>query len=518
MMIANKTAPRPARSGRRKKQEAPIVSNALGPGMLGGRYHPLTDVELKKVHDTSLDILEQIGVAEPIQPWRDRVLAAGGWMTDDGRLCFPRALVEDTIAKTARNFTLYGRKEKYDMLLEGSRTYFAGSTAAIRMLDHETRTFREPNLKDLYDMVRLLDALDNVHFIQRPLIARDMVGEHALDLNTAYATTSATNKHITTTIFQPETLEAVVKLYDLSVGGDGSGSTYRKRPFASTTTTIAVSPLRYAADSCWTSDAAVRHGVPLKVSTAPQAGATGPASIAGTLALGNAEVLSGFVALNLLKPGCQLFYGNWSFISDLRTGAFVGGGGEMGLLASGCAQISRYYDLPSSIVAGMTSAKEPDAQAGWERGYLTALASQAGANMLTMTMGGLADNMAYSPEALLIDESMLSGVLRCLKGIEVNDQTLGIESIRHAVNGSGHFLDDEMTLEKMKSEFVYPEFADRQSVDSWLDAGSPDIRDRAQKKARRLLKEHYPMPVSPELDALIRDALPIALPREAMEP
>ena len=138
--------------------------------------------------------------------------------------------------------------------------------------------------------------------------------------------------------------------------------------------------------------------------------------------------------------------------------------------------------------------------------------------MLTMTMGGLADNMAYSPEALLIDESMLSGVLRCLKGIEVNDQTLGIESIRHAVNGSGHFLDDEMTLEKMKSEFVYPEFADRQSVDSWLDAGSPDVRDRAQKKARRLLKEHYPMPVSPELDALIRDALPIALPREAMEP
>jgi trimethylamine--corrinoid protein Co-methyltransferase len=260
------------------------------------------------------------------------------------------------------------------------------------------------------------------------------------------------------------------------------------------------------------------NGVPIKVSTAPQAGATAPASIAGTLALSNAEVLSGFVALNLLKPGCHLFYGNWSFIYDLRTGAFVGGGGEMGLLASGCAQLSRFYDFASSIVAGMSSAKIPDVQYGWEKGYLTALASQAGANMVTMAMGGLADNIAYSPEALVIDESLISGVLRCLKGIEVNEKTLGLESIMRSISGSGHFLDDEMTLGNMKSEFIYPEFADRLSIDPWIEEGRPDLRDKARLKVQSILSSHYPDHIGSENDARIRQALNIQLPKELMHP
>lgn len=515
-MTTASQAKAPARKGRKKRINASQDVSVLRPGMIGGRYHPLSTGEVERIHKTSLEILETIGIDAPTPEWRKRVVGAGGWVTDEGRLCFPKALVEDTIAKAARNYTLYGRDSKHDMLLSGNRTYFASSTAAIRILDHRTGSYRDSTLRDLYDTVRILDRLDNVHFVQRPIIARDLEGDYALDLNTAYATTAATSKHITTTIFQPETLRAIVELYDMSVGGNGDGATYRKRPFASITTTVAVSPLRYSEDSCHVSDAAVMNGVPLKVSTAPQVGATGPASIAGTIALGNAEVLSGFVALNLLKPGCQLFYGNWAFISDLRTGAMVGGGGEMALLASGIAQLSRYYDLPNSIVAGISSAKIPDAQYGWEKGYLTALGSQAGANMVPMAMGGTADNIGFSQEALVIDDSMLSGVLRCLKGIEVSDQSLGLESIRRTVGGSGHFLGDEMTLSNMKTEFVYPEFADRLSIDAWLEAGSPDIRDKARDKVCRILAEHYPNHISPEDDSRIRERFDIMLPREAM--
>ena len=506
----------PTRRGRKAKINAPRQVSTLQPGLMGGRYHPLTEAELKRIHETTLDILETIGVDAPTPEWRDRVVGAGGWMTDDGRLCFPRSLVDDTIAKAARNYVLHGRDKKHDMLISGNRTYFASSSAAIRILDPETGEFRETTLRDLYDMVRLLDSLENVHFIQRPIVARDLNGDFELDLNTAYAATAATTKHITTTIFQPETLRAIVELYDLSVGGSGDGATYRKRPFASITTTIAVSPLRYSEDSCHVADAAALNGVPIKVSTAPQAGATGPASIAGTIALGNAEVLSGFVALNLLKPGCTLFYGNWAFISDLRTGAMVGGGGEMALLASGIAQISRYYDLPNSMVAGISSAKVPDAQYGWEKGYLTALVSQSGVNMVPMAMGGIADNVGFSPEALVIDESMLSGVLRCLKGIEVSDQSLGLDAMRRTVYGAGHFLGDEMTLSNMTTEFIYPEFADRLSIDAWLEAGSPDIRDKARSKVGQILATHYPDHLSDTDDERIRARFEIKLPRELM--
>lgn len=510
---------RARRIGRKRRLAAePDPHTVLTPGMQGERYKPLTDGEIARLHRTSLDILEQIGIADATPEWRERVVAAGGWESEDGRLCFPRSLVEDTIASAARNYTLHGRDPRHDMEITGNRTYFAGATANIRVLDHETGAFRDSTLKDLYDMVRIADALDNVHFVQRPIIARDLDGDDVLDINTAYATTAATSKHITTTIFRPSTLERIVSLYDISVGGDGSGDSFRRRPFASTTTTIAVSPLRYAQDSCRTADAAVLNGIPLKVATAPQAGATAPASIAGTVALGNAEVLSGFVALNLLKPGCTLFHGNWAFVSDLRTGAFAGGGGEMALLNAAQAQLTRFYDLPSSVVAGMTSAKLPDIQSGWEKGYLTALVGQSGANMITMAMGGLADNIAYSAEALVIDESLLSGVLRCVSGIEVTEETLALASIRNAISGDKHFLNDAMTLERMKTEFVYPEFADRQSIDAWNEAGATDIREVAREKVRRLLAEHWPDHIAPADDARIRDAFPIRLPRPGPAP
>ena len=287
-----------------------LATPPIGPGLVGGAYRPFTDGDLRRLHEASLHILEHFGISEPIDAWRERVVEAGGWMTERGRLCFPPALVEDTVASAARNFTLHGRDPKHDMQLSGSRTYYATSTAAIRMLDLDTGEYRHTTLRDLYDMVRMADALENVHFVQRPLIAREIVDDEALDINTAYATTAATAKPIITTFFKPASLEKAIALYDLSVGGDGDGARFRSRPFASTTCTVVVSPLRFSPESLRVADTAVRNRIPLKVSTVSQAGATGPVSLAGNIALGNAEVLAGYVALNLLRPGCRLLYGN----------------------------------------------------------------------------------------------------------------------------------------------------------------------------------------------------------------
>ena len=499
-----------------RTQGAGSRTPAIGPGLIGGSYRPLSDADLDKIHDASLEILERFGVKDPIEPWRDRVVAAGGWMTDNGRLCFPRAMVEDVLSRAGRDVTLYGREEKHDLLLSGSRTYVATATAAIRLLDPDSGDFRDTTLKDLYDMVRMADALDNVHFVQRPCIARDLADDDELDINTAYATMTATSKHIITTFFQPASLEKAVELYDLSIGGSGSGDAFRQRPFASTTCAIVVSPLRFSPDSCWVAEKAVQLGVPVKVSTVSQAGATGPVTLAGNVTLGNAEVLAGFVALNLLAPGHPLLMANWPFVSDLRTGAFAGGGGEMALLMSASAQLGRYYDLPTTVASGMTSAKVPDAQSGWEKGYLVTTAALSGANMVMMTMGGLADNVAYSPEALIIDESMLSGVLRTVRGIEVDDKTLAIDSIEHAINGAGHFLSDDLTLEMMESEFVYPQLADRLSIDEWKEQGANDVRERARANMFAILDEHYPQHLSPQDDARIRQRFDIKLDRAVM--
>ena len=155
-----------------------LATPPIGPGLIGCAYRPFTDGDLRRLHEASLHILEHFGISEPIDAWRERVVEAGGWMTERGRLCFPPALVEDTVASAARNFTFHGRDPKHDMQLSGSRTYYATSTAAIRMLDLDTGEYRHTTLRDLYDMVRMADALENVHFVQRPLIAREILGRH----------------------------------------------------------------------------------------------------------------------------------------------------------------------------------------------------------------------------------------------------------------------------------------------------------------------------------------------------
>ena len=486
-------------------------------GMEGGSYKPLTDHEVERIHEASLHLLETVGMADPIDEWRDRVLEAGGWMTDDGRLAFPRGLVEDCIAKAGRGFSVHGRNPRHDLDVSGSRVHLGGGSATVEILDVYSNQFRETQLLDLYDITRLEDTLDNMHFVIRACIARDMIEAEDIDINTAFAIMAGTSKHFITSFFQPEHLERAVAMFDMSLGGDGSGEKWRRRPFAGAIVTFVVPPMRFAQDSCRVLDAAARNDMPAILLSCTQAGATAPASLAGTLAQGNAEVLAALTAMNLFQPGHPLFMGSWPFVVDLRTGAFVGGSGEMGLLAAGAAQLARFYDIPSSVASGMSSSKQPDLQAGWEKGYLATLPALAGANMITQTTGILADIMACSQESFVLDTDLLGGVQRAVRGIEVSDETLATEVITEVVQGPGHFLGHDQTLELMEREYVYPELADRSSIAEWIDSGR-DIRERGRERLVEVLSTHYPDHIDPADDARIREAFDIRLAPEDMRP
>ncbi len=506
------------RTARVALREAGPAQRPIRPGMEGGRYRPLSDRDLERIHETSLDLLENVGIADAIDDWRDRVVAAGGWMTDEGRLCFPRGLVEDCIAKAGRGFTVFGRDPKHDLDVSGVRVHFGGGSATVEILDVATNRYRETQLLDLYDITRLEDSLDNMHFVIRSCIARDMVEAEDLDINTAYAVMSGTSKHFITSFFQPEHVDKAVAMFDMSLGGDGSGEKWCRRPFAEAIVTFVVPPLRFAEDACRVLDAAVRNDMPAILISVGQAGATAPASLAGTLTQGNAEVLAALTAMNLLKPGHPLFMGNWPFVADLRTGAFAGGSGEMALLAAGAAQMARFYDIPSSLSAGMSSSKQPDIQSGWEKGYLATMAGLAGGNMITQTTGILADIIACSQESFLLDTDLLGGVQRAVRGIEVTDDSLSADVIRDVVNGEGHFLGHDRTLALMESEYVYPEIAERLTIKDWAAWNEKDIRQRARQKLGEIMREYYPDHIDPADDARIREAFDIRLSPENMKP
>ena len=198
-----------AREARRAARSAALPEHLrpVRPGMNGGRYQPLSDADVLKIHHAALEALEHIGFADAPQSGIDAMVKAGAKLTDTGRLLFPRALLEDTIANAARNFPLYAQDPKYDMEPWGKKVYFGTAGAAVHMVDAKTGVYRESTTRDLYDIARVVDTLEHLHFYQRSVVCRDLPNPAEMDFNTTYACVAGTTKHVGASWTAPEHLE-----------------------------------------------------------------------------------------------------------------------------------------------------------------------------------------------------------------------------------------------------------------------------------------------------------------------
>ena len=299
----------------------------------------------------------------------------------------------------------------------------------------------------------------------------------------------------------------------------GSEAAWRARPFVSNSNCFVVPPLRFATESCEVMETLIRGGMPILLLSAGQAGATAPASLAGAVVQAVAECLAGVVYVNAVAPGHPAIFGTWPFVSDLRTGAMSGGSGEQALLSAACGQMARYYGLPGGSACAMSDAKGPDMQAGYERGLANVMAGLSGLNLVYESVGMHASLLSHCLESLVIDNDLIGACLRCVRGIEVDDDTLALETMREVcLTGPGHYLGHEQTLRLMQSEYVYPAVGDRTSPKEWLEAGRPELVARARETTARLLAEHFPRHVPDEVDERLRTEFPIRIPREAMRP
>ena len=292
----------------------------------------------------------------------------------------------------------------------------------------------------------------------------------------------------------------------------GDEARWRARPFVSMSSCFVVPPLRFAEDACRCLEVAVRGGMPVLLLAAGQAGATSPAALAGAVVQEVAEVLAGLVYVNALSPGHPAIFGTWPFVSDLRTGAMSGGSGEQAVLMAACAQMGRFYDLPTGIAAGMADSKLPDAQAGYEKGYTTVLAGHSGANLVYESAGMLGSLLGACLESFVIDNDMLGAVNRSVRGIDTDDESLSVETMREVcTEGPNHFLGHPQTLGRMQRDYVYPEVGDRASPKEWGEQGSTNIVERAAERVRETLARHHPTHIPPSVDASIRAEFNIQL-------
>jgi trimethylamine--corrinoid protein Co-methyltransferase len=191
----------------------------------------------------------------------------------------------------------------------------------------------------------------------------------------------------------------------------------------------------------------------------------------------------------------------------------TGGSGEQALLSSGCAQMHQRYGLPGGAVGGITDAKLPDMQAGWEAMCSNVMAGLSGLNMVYEAAGMHASLLGFCHESLILSDDLIGHAMRCVRGIEVNEETMALDQMRQVcMGGPGHYLGTNQTLARMQSDYVYPSLGDRTSPKEWVEVDKPDLIKKAIARKEAILATQPAAKFDPAVDAAIRAQFNIHLP------
>lgn len=452
----------------------------------------LTPAEVRRIHSATLWIIEKVGIKFPSERALDIWEEHGAEVDRHTKIVKAKGeLIEAAIRQCPPRYPLAARDPGQDLTLDGNHVYLGTDGCGVEVIDLLTGLRRTSELQDIRDIARIADATEEVAFHWVPVSAQDTPVE-TRGLHEIKAIWENSTKHVQTeSIYKESEAKAAISMAALIAGGMEA---LRKRPVLSLMQCTAP-PLGHDGGSIDTALLAAAAGIPTGFMTMAACLTTGPATMAGTLAVGNAEVITGTALLQLAYPGAPVFYAAAQTASDLRTGAYTGGGPEDFLFGAATNVLSDFYDIPLSMGSFATGAKEPDWQAGIENSLSTFMASIVMSDML-LGVGFLHGSRIWSFAEMMMDCEIFSIIHKTMQGILVDDESLALEVIA-SVGPAGNFLTQKHTRQHMRDLFL-PEFMDRRPYNEW-ESRKDGARDWALSKACRILKEHRPDPIDPKL-------------------
>lgn len=469
-------------------------------GLSGGQYKPLTNEDIQNIHDTSLRVFSEVGIEINYPEALELFQKAGATVDQSTRIVkIPQNMVAELVDKAPASINLCGRDPdgSLDCIIGGTDVHLGTGGTALKVQDPGSRDSRPSQLKDIANMARMVEALNNIHFYMLNVFPNELEMKN-VDVNRFGAALNRTRKHIMGGVYTVPGIRRVIKMAEMIAG---SPEALRDRPFISMVACI-ISPFKLDESYGRLAMEVARQGIPLVVPSEPLCGATAPITLAGNLVVQNVDTLTGVMLTQLINPGTPVLYGCISSITDLRDMKYLAGAVEMGLMNAASSQMAQYYGIPIYATAGMSDAKTNDAQAGYESALTSLMVGLAGGNFIHDAAGFLEFCMTASYDKLVIDNEILGMVMRAVEGIEVNDKTLAFEEIKKAGPG-GHFVSSRFTRRNMRKEQYQPQLSNRDNREIWQKNGSRDTLGRATEKVHALLDP----PAEPLLPETIRNRI-----------
>jgi len=454
----------------------------------------LTPNEVQKIHQASLEVIENVGVRFPSARALEIWDSFGAQVDRNTSIVRVKAdLIENALKSAPPAYALAARDPSQDLMMDGNHVFLGTDGCGVEVLDINTGERRRSCLQDVIDIARIADFLEEIAFHWVPVSAQDRPPE-TRGLHELKVIWDNSTKHVQTeSVYSVHEAKAAVEMASAIAGGRAE---LRKRPVLSVMQCTAP-PLGHDGGSLDAALIAADAGLPVGFMTMAACLTTGPATLAGNLVVGNAEVIAGTALIQLAYPGAPVFYAAAQTASDLRSGAYTGGGPEDYLFGAATNVLSDFYNIPLSMGSFATGAKTPNWQAGVDNSLSTLMASIVMSDML-LGVGFLHGSRIWSFAQMLLDTEIYNIIYKMMQGIVVDEETLALDVIQ-AVGAGGNFLNQKHTRRHMRELFL-PQFMDRRPYNEWQEKrDGPE--DWALGRARQILETHQPEMLDPALSA-----------------
>ncbi|MBM4426445.1 MAG: trimethylamine methyltransferase [Chloroflexi bacterium] len=461
----------------------------------------LTQEQVEKIHNASLEILEEVGLKVRYETARE-LFKKHGCSVEEERVKFPRTVVEKYRKMVPSSFTFHGRDPKFDKTIPQDSPVIVTASSAPDIIDPVTGVERRAESRDIAQIAHLINELPGYDIFSISTLADDAPADQ-FTISRLYPSIKYCLKPIRVTTTDMKDTHSIMEMAYLVAGGEEA---YKAHPFLTHHYCPVVSPLTM--DNLSTENVMffAKEGLPVYPTIVPNAGLTSPMSMAGTIVQGNAEFLSALVLMEMVKEGTPTIYATLGTVADMRSGAYTSGAIECGMLHMAYAQMARFYDVPAGGYVGLTNAKLNDTQAGYETGMSGVAGLLGGMDMFNI--GGLIDALkTFDFAKAVIDDEVAQMMKRLKRGVSFSDDDLAMNLIKE-IGPGGSFITAKHTISRMKTEAVMTKIADRDARSIWEKKGATDTQAKAMKKAKEIMSSNTAPLISPEVDEKIRAKFP----------